>query len=75
MIVLNDRGWVAPGALAREIHTDIRTTEKHLGVLKSYRKKVDILHYYPNGKLYRITREKRFVTCHRCRAKVRVPYN
>lgn len=70
--VLGKRGWMTAGAIARETGIELRTVKNHLYRLQRFKGKVKVLYYYPNGQLYRVAREKRFVTCHRCRAKIRI---
>lgn len=51
--VLEKRGWMTPGAIAREIETTLRTTKRHLYKLQRFKRRIEVLYYYPNGRLYR----------------------
>jgi len=51
--VLEARGWMTLSAIARETGTTIRTTKRHLYVLLRFQRKVEVLYYYPKGRLYR----------------------
>ena len=69
---LEKRGPMTAGTLAKEIGATHRTVMRHLYILDRYGRKVEILKFYPDIRLYRLMKKK-IIRCHRCRVKIMIP--
>ena len=52
--ILKEKGLITVGGIVKEIKAEYRTVKRRLDLLVRYRRKVEIVYYYPKGKLYRL---------------------
>ena len=69
---LGEKGPMTAGALANEIKATHRTVIKHLHILERFRRKVEIISYYPDIKLYGLRKAKQVARCKKCGARIAV---
>lgn len=67
---LREKGPMTAGTLAREIKATYRTVSGHLYILEQFRRKVEIISYYPDIRLYGLRKKRQVARCQRCGAKV-----
>ncbi len=52
--VLKEKGLITVGGIVNEINAQYRTVKRRLDLLVRYHRKVEIVYYNPNGKLYKL---------------------
>ena len=69
---LGEKGPMTAGALANKIKATHRTISRHLYILERFRRKVEVVSYYPNIRLYRLRKARQVIRCQKCGARVAV---
>ena len=67
---LGEKGPMTAGTLAREIKATYRTVSGHLYILVQFRRKVEVISFYPDIRLYGLKKKRHIARCQKCGEKI-----